>query len=361
VNLSFASGFIYNNCICYSSIEIFGKVVSKVKKSKSKQIKDILIDINSFESDEYVIHSNYGIGIFKGCQLIKVLESEHECIKLEYFNKDIVYVPVENIDNITKYGNTDFVELDKLGTTAWQKKKAILKQRSFEYAQKLMHIAAQRALTESYDFALNIDLFNGFLNKFPYIETEDQAQATNDILIVKSNSNEKIDGKFNLISKYNGIEINENSGEISINKIFPNFYNIIVEYNKNGCLTSTQFKIEAYPLLIVNKNYFDIYPITSNYALTCDNKDVIILGNTFDLNNIQTIGNYNITFTLTINGISSFSTVTTVSAGQTAGTSLSFRGYFGAGTNSVVAWSYADTGGVLSGIRADVSATGNLL
>ena len=64
---------------------------------------------------------------------------------------------------------------------------------------------------------------------------------------------------------------------------------------------------------------------------------------------------------LTINGISSFSTVTTVSAGQTAGTSLSFRGYFGAGTNSVVAWSYADTGGVLSGIRADVSATGNLL
>jgi transcription-repair coupling factor (superfamily II helicase) len=183
VNLSFASGFIYNNCICYSSIEIFGKVVSKVKKSKSKQIKDILIDINSFESDEYVIHSNYGIGIFKGCQLIKVLESEHECIKLEYFNKDIVYVPVENIDNITKYGNTDFVELDKLGTTAWQKKKAILKQRSFEYAQKLMHIAAQRALTKSYDFALNIDLFNGFLNKFPYIETEDQAQATNDILI----------------------------------------------------------------------------------------------------------------------------------------------------------------------------------
>jgi len=64
---------------------------------------------------------------------------------------------------------------------------------------------------------------------------------------------------------------------------------------------------------------------------------------------------------LTINGISSFSTVTTVSGGQTAGTSLSFRGYFGAGTNSVVAWSYADTGGVLSGIRADVSATGNLL
>ena len=64
---------------------------------------------------------------------------------------------------------------------------------------------------------------------------------------------------------------------------------------------------------------------------------------------------------LTINGISSFSTVTTVSASQTSGTSLSFRGYFGAGTNSVVAWSYADTGGVISGIRADVSATGNLL
>ena len=64
---------------------------------------------------------------------------------------------------------------------------------------------------------------------------------------------------------------------------------------------------------------------------------------------------------LTINGLSSFSTATTVAAGQTGQTSLSYRGYFGAGTNSVVAWSYADTGGVLSGIRADISATGNLL
>lgn len=64
---------------------------------------------------------------------------------------------------------------------------------------------------------------------------------------------------------------------------------------------------------------------------------------------------------LTVNGDQSFSTVTTVSAGQTGHTSLSYRTYVGAGTNSVVAWSYADTGGVLSGIRADISATGNLL
>jgi hypothetical protein len=146
--------------------------------------------------------------------------------------------------------------------------------------------------------------YNINLTVNPKIYYENLVINTNDILIIKPITNENIDGTFNLITKYDGIEINENSGDISINKIFPNFYNIIIEYNKNECKTTSQFKVETYPILIVNENKFDIYPVTSNYKLTSDNKDVVILGNTFNLNNIQTIGNYNITFTLTINGIS---------------------------------------------------------
>ena len=138
----------------------------------------------------------------------------------------------------------------------------------------------------------------------PKIYYENLIINTNDILIIKPKSNENINGKFNLITKYDGIKINENSGDISINKLYPNFYNIIVEYEKNECKSISQFKIETYPILIINENKFEIYPITTNYTLTCDNKDVIIIGNNFDLNNIQTIGYYNITFTLTINGIS---------------------------------------------------------
>ena len=101
------------------------------------------------------------------------------------------------------------------------------------------------------------------------------------------------------------------------------------------------------------------FPLCSTSVITNTSSFVTATAN-INLSNtsgsLRSVNSY-----LTINGLSSFSTVTTISAGQTAGTSLSFRGYFGAGTNSVVAWSYADTGGVISGLRADVSATGNLL
>jgi transcription-repair coupling factor (superfamily II helicase) len=183
LKLDIKSGFIYKDLVFYSSTEFFGKIKSQIKKSKNKQLKNILIDINNFEYGEYIVHSDYGIGIFRGSEIITALGIKHECVKLEYLNNDVLYVPVENIDSITKYGNKEFAELDKLGTTAWQRKKASLKQKSFEYAQKLIEVAAKRSLIKSYDFALDNDLFNSFINKFPYIETEDQINSTNDILL----------------------------------------------------------------------------------------------------------------------------------------------------------------------------------
>ena len=89
-----------------------------------------------------------------------------------------------------------------------------------------------------------------------------------------------------------------------MNNVYPNIYNILINYIKNGCEKTTEFKLEVFPVLLLNQNKFTIYPITDNYILLCDNKNVQIINNMINCDNIITIGNYNITFTLTINNMS---------------------------------------------------------
>lgn len=128
---------------------------------------------------------------------------------------------------------------------------------------------------------------------------------TNETQEIKPYTNENIDdGKFKLLNKIDGLSIDENTGIILINKLYPNTYNILINYIKNGCERNSEFKLEIYPVLLLNQNEIIIYPITNNYVLLSDNKNVKILNNIINCNDITTIGNYNITFTLTINYMS---------------------------------------------------------
>jgi hypothetical protein len=127
---------------------------------------------------------------------------------------------------------------------------------------------------------------------------------TNDILEIKPYTNEIIEGEFILLNNINGLSIHKNTGIISINKLYPNTYNILINYIKNGCTKNSKFKLEVFPVLLLNQNKFTIYPITDNYILLSDNKNVKILNNTINCDDIILIGNYNITITLTINNMS---------------------------------------------------------
>ncbi|HLV82478.1 MAG TPA: transcription-repair coupling factor, partial [Devosia sp.] len=102
----------------------------------------------------------------------------HECVELEYGGDTKLYLPVENIELLTRYGSDEGnTTLDKLGGVAWQAKKGKLKQRIREMAEQLIKIAAARQLTRADVIEINPGAYDEFVARFPYEETEDQMAA----------------------------------------------------------------------------------------------------------------------------------------------------------------------------------------
>ena len=106
----------------------------------------------------------------------------HECLALEYAGGDSLYLPVENIELLSRYGHEEGL-LDRLGGGAWQAKKARLKQRIRDMAERLIRIAAERALRKGAVLAPpDHHAWEEFCARFPYAETDDQLAAIADVL-----------------------------------------------------------------------------------------------------------------------------------------------------------------------------------
>ena len=124
----------------------FNEFVFNQNKRKIKA-DTFLTDLSSFELNDLIVHVDHGIGRFKGLKNLTVIESQHDCVEISYFNEDRLYIPVENIELLSKYsGNNENVELDKLGTSHWQFRKANAKKKINEIADELIKTAAERSL-----------------------------------------------------------------------------------------------------------------------------------------------------------------------------------------------------------------------
>src|SRR5690606_22377333 len=136
-----------------------------------------------FSAGDFVVHADHGIGRYEGLETLDVGGAPHDCLRLTYAGNDKLYVPVENIEVLSRYGGEDaIVELDKLGGAAWHARKARVKQRIRDIAAQLMKVAAQRAIKESEPLTAPPGLFDEFCARFPYAETEDQQRAIDDVL-----------------------------------------------------------------------------------------------------------------------------------------------------------------------------------
>src|SRR5690606_35277221 len=112
-----------------------------------------------------------------------VMGAPHDCVKLIYDGGDKLYVPVENIDVLSRYGSEDSaVTLDKLGGGAWQARKAKLRERIREMADEVIRLAAERALRKAQIMDPPGGLYDEFCARFPYAETEDQLRAISDVM-----------------------------------------------------------------------------------------------------------------------------------------------------------------------------------
>ena len=153
-----------------------------IRQTKRKRRADnFLTEATSLNPGDLVVHVDHGVGRFIGLEVITALGAAHECLLLEYAESSKLYLPVENIELLSKYGH-DTGLLDKLGGGAWQAKKAKLKERIRQIAERLIRVAAERALRTAPVLDPPSGLWDQFLARFPYVETDDQLSAIEDVL-----------------------------------------------------------------------------------------------------------------------------------------------------------------------------------
>ena len=127
-----------------------------------------------------MVHVEHGIGRFVGLQTLEVAGAPHDCLELHYAADTKLFLPVENIELLSRYGSDHAnVELDRLGGSGWQARKAKLKNRIREIAGELIKIAAERHLHEAPKMPVQPHVYDEFCARFPYEETEDQLGAIN--------------------------------------------------------------------------------------------------------------------------------------------------------------------------------------
>lgn len=175
-------GFELPEALILTEQDILGERIIRTQKRRRKS-DAFMSEAASYSEGELVVHKEHGIGRFEGLVTMDVNHLRHDCLKLVYAGDDKLFLPVENIDMISRFGSeAEGVQLDKLGSVSWQKRKSAMKQRIRMAAEELLSIAAKRATREAAVLVAQPALYEEFCNRFPYSETEDQLTSIEEVL-----------------------------------------------------------------------------------------------------------------------------------------------------------------------------------
>lgn len=180
-----SSGFIIPEIklLVIQENEIFGRRKYLPKQStsraKSKAI-DTFVELNP---GDYIVHVNWGIGLFHGIERIKSLGNERDYIKLEYAEKEFAFVPIEQVNLVQRYiGNEgENPKIDKLGSKSWENRKNKVKKAVEDLAQKLIDLYSRRKASVGFAFPKEVEWQTAFEAAFPYEDTQDQITVTEEI------------------------------------------------------------------------------------------------------------------------------------------------------------------------------------
>ncbi|MBI0475095.1 transcription-repair coupling factor [Sphingomonas sp. MA1305] len=155
-----------------------------IRRAKRKKSADaFLAELATLTPGDLVVHSDHGIGKYLGLTSIPVGQSPHDCVAVEYAGGDKLFVPVENLEVLSRYGSSEeATALDRLGGEAWQRRKSRMKERIREIAGELIRTAAERALRPGEIAEPDPSGYPSFVDRFPYEETDDQDRAIDDVL-----------------------------------------------------------------------------------------------------------------------------------------------------------------------------------
>jgi transcription-repair coupling factor (superfamily II helicase) len=173
-------GFTGGDLTVISEQDVLGERLIRGAK-KRRKADNFLTEAQSLSPGDLVVHVDHGVGRYTGLETITALGAPHDCVALEYAGGDRLYLPVENIELLSRYGHEEGL-LDKLGGGAWQARKARLKERIRMMAERLMRVAAERLLRKAPVLEAAHHEYDAFAARFPYQETDDQLSAIEEVV-----------------------------------------------------------------------------------------------------------------------------------------------------------------------------------
>jgi transcription-repair coupling factor (superfamily II helicase) len=180
--LGLESGFETDALAVIGEQDILGDRLVRPRRG-SKRAENFIAEVSALAAGDLVVHIDHGIGRFIGLKTIEAAGAPHDCLEIHYAGNDKLFLPVENIELLSRYGSEEVaVELDRLGGASWQARKARMKRRILEMAGELIKIAAERHLREAPRLTAAQGLYDEFCAGFPYDETDDQRAAIDAVL-----------------------------------------------------------------------------------------------------------------------------------------------------------------------------------
>ncbi|WP_411288861.1 transcription-repair coupling factor [Phenylobacterium sp.] len=181
VVLPLDAGFETDTLAVISETDILGDRLARPRRRR--RASNFLAEASSLTPGDLVVHIDHGIGRYEGLKTLDIQGAPHDTLELQYGGEAKLYLPVENIDLLTRYGSdSEGVQLDRLGGAAWQGRKARAKDRLRVMAEGLIRIAAERATRSTDPMDPPHGVFDEFCARFPYEETDDQLSAIGDVL-----------------------------------------------------------------------------------------------------------------------------------------------------------------------------------
>jgi transcription-repair coupling factor (superfamily II helicase) len=175
--LGVESGFETADVALITEQDILGERLVRPRR-QTKRADNFIAEVTGLSAGDLVVHVDHGIGRFHGLRAIEAAGAPHDCLEIHYAGGDKLFLPVENIELLSRYGSEEAgAELDRLGGVAWQTRKARMKNRIREIAGELIKVAAERQLREAPRLAVGAGLYDEFCAGFPYEETDDQQAA----------------------------------------------------------------------------------------------------------------------------------------------------------------------------------------
>jgi transcription-repair coupling factor (superfamily II helicase) len=175
-------GFRADGLVVFTEQDLLGERISR-RPRRRRRADQFLTEVSEIAEGDLVVHLDHGIGRYEGLETVTAGGAAHDCLKILYHDDNKLYVPVETIEVLSRYGaDSGAVQLDRLGSASWQSRKAKLKDRIHDIAAELIQTAAARAVQEADILRPPEGAWDEFCARFPHAETDDQLKAIDDVM-----------------------------------------------------------------------------------------------------------------------------------------------------------------------------------